>query len=249
VFEHITATWPMLWNITGDGEGQMYHGFYMTSGISRLLGVNPMIGRDFLPGEERKGGDAVVVLYYKLWRNRYAADPRIIGKKILFNEYPYTVVGVMPPGFRFPNRESQVLLPMGLDPGKPGSRSAGFVRVSQVWARLKPGVTIKQAEAEMNVIAHRLAEQYPNTNKGWAVTVTPARESTAGPIRPSLLLLLAAVGFVLLVACANVTNLMLARAAVRKKEIGVCSALGAARRHIFSRMLAESVVRGSPKNC
>lgn len=240
VFEQMVATRPYEWNITADGEPEKYHGLYVTSGISRLTGVAPVIGRDFLPGEERRGGERVAIILHGLWEHRYGGDPRIVGKKILLNEVPHTVVGVMPSGFRFWERQSQILSPLqSLDRSRAGSRRA---RAFNVWARLKPGVTVQQAEREMNVIARRLAEQYPDTNKGWGVRVMQASEYTSGAIRPKLLLLLGAVGFVLLIACANVASLLLARAAARDKEVAVWLALGAEGRHIFSRMLAECLL-------
>jgi putative ABC transport system permease protein len=237
VFEEMVAVRPMAWSVTGDGEAETAHGHYVTSGVFRLLGVQPIIGRRFLPEEERPGGNPAAVLFYSLWQQRYGGDPDIIGKKILLNFEPHTIVGVMPPRFRFPNRGSRLMVPspMQADPSR-------TVRNVRVWARLKPGVTVEQAQAEMDVIALRLEQRHPETNKGWGVNIVTLEKFALREVRPALFLLFGAVGFVLLIACANVMSLSLARTVARQKEIAVRSALGAGFGDVLRLVLAEGFV-------
>ena len=242
VFEEMVATWPSNMAITRDGDAEVVRVYSVTAGLFRLLGVGPTIGRSFVPAEEQAGGENVAVLLYNLWQRRYGSDPGILGRKVLLDEEPYTVIGVMPPRFRFANRAVQVLIPLARDLSRYKNRGGRSANSALVWARLKHGVTLDQAQAEMDVISRRLAQQYPDTNEGWGVKITPVSEHHREEVRTALLVLLGAVGFVLLIACANVTSLLLARTVSREKEIAIRCALGAGWRDVLRQVLAESLV-------
>jgi putative ABC transport system permease protein len=240
-FEDMAAYRSFLFNLTGGEHPEALPGLFVSAGLFSVLRVEPMLGRPFLPGEDQLGRNRVAIVSYGLWQRRFGSDPGLIGKAIQIDGESYTVVGVMPPGLRFP----PPAVSLNRDVYVPGTRSEErndrFSHNHWVVACLNPGVTIEQAQANMEAIARGLAERYP-ADRDMGARVTLLHEKVANSVRPALLVLMGSIGLVLLIACANLANLLLARGAARQKEIAVRHALGASRGHLLWQWLAESVL-------
>ncbi|WP_224242588.1 ABC transporter permease [Hyalangium gracile] len=229
--------------LTGQDVPERLRATLASASLLPTLGVSPMMGRGFSPEEETQGRDRVVVLTHRVWRGRFGAKPDILGTTLSLDGQPYTVVGVLPAGFEYPQR-TDLYVPFAPTPEllEPPARGQRFL---DIVARLKPGVTVEGARKDMQrVVADMLAAnpQGYGTKGGWHNTVLSMEEQTVGGVRSTLWLLLGAVGFVLLIACTNVANLLLARAAARSREISIRAALGAGRRRLMTQFLTESLV-------
>ena len=237
-FEDMAAFGGARFNVGGKERPESIQAAPVAPGFFSILRVQPILGRGFTPDDDRPGHGHVVVLGNTLWRERYGADPAVIGQKIVLDGEPYTILGVMPPKFKYPSW-AQLWTPLAWTDEKRAVRGNHNYLVI---GRLKPGIDIRAAQAELSAISTRLEQLYPEDDKGWGAKILTLREQTVGDVRPALLLLLGAVGFVLLIACANVANLVLGKILARKKEIAIRSALGATRFAILRQVLAETVL-------
>src|SRR5215475_9151623 len=242
-FEQVAAATPWTTNLTGVGDPEHLEGGQVSYNIFSTLGVEPAIGRDFVPEEDRPGSNDVVILSDGLWKRRFGGDKNLLNHQITLDGRPYTVVGILPPGFSF-LQPVDVFTPIAFTPQQIADNSHGIEYLVAI-ARLKPGVTLAAANADMDSIANNLRPRFYSQNSDWGITVVPLREQLVGDFKLALMLLFGAVGCVLLIACANVANLLLARASARNKEISIRMALGAGRMRIIRQLLTESLLLSS----
>jgi predicted permease len=232
-------------DLTGEGEPQRVTTAFVTPGFWNTLGVAPMLGR--VPRDDemvRGSNDRLVVLSHAFWQRQFGAAPSVVGKRVTLGGDSYEIVGVMPPSFRFPNARAEIYVPYSTIPEGSIPRLRG-VRILDVVGRMNPGVTVAQANAEMNAITRGLAEQYAENRDLGAAEVVALQEAVVGKVRATLLILLAAVGFVLLIAAVNLASLMLARATTREREFAIRSALGAERGRLVRQLFTESLILAS----
>ncbi len=238
-FEDLAIQIPVPFNLIGDGEPEQILGSRVSANYLDVLGVKPVLGRSFTPDEDRPGSPApVVVVGFDLWQRRFNGDREIVGRTITLDQQSYQIIGVAPPRFKFPYR-AEMWRPIGLTADDPELWSR---RRLNVFARLREGVSLDQARAEMEGIASRLAQQLPDTNRGWGVELTGLREDLVGDIRPRLVAVFAAAGLVLLIACVNAANLLLARSLDQGNEVSIRVALGAGRARVARQFVTQSVV-------
>jgi putative ABC transport system permease protein len=240
-FEHLAAAQAWSASLAGPDKAEEIPGLQVSADLFTTLGVAPLVGRTFLTGEDQPGAERVLVIGYGLWQRQFGGNPAVVGQTIQLTDRNYTIVGVMPPQFQFApfwQTQAEMWTPLVLG-GRVTDRAGSSLRL---FARMRGGVSVAQAQAQMNTVARRLAAAYPTTNANLGIDVMSLHEKVVGAIRPTLLLLLATVVFVLVIACADITNLFLTRAVTRRKEIAVRLAIGASRMRIVRQLAGESLV-------
>jgi putative ABC transport system permease protein len=243
-FEQMAIYGFMSYNLTGRGEPESVLGIRVSPDFFSVLRAQPLLGRIFSPEENAAGRGNIVVLSHGLWQTHFGSNPNIVGQAISLNNQSYTVVGIMPAKFGFPTSSDPKFQPQMWTPlaWTDEDRAVRGNHNYFVIARLKPDADVKQAQAEMTTISSRLEQQYPADDKGWGAVVVPLREELVGKVRPALMILLGAVGFVLLIACANVANLVLVKTLARQKEIAIRTALGASSMRVLRQVLSETLL-------
>jgi predicted permease len=238
-FEQLAATRELSLNLTGDGEPEEAQVVGATANLFSVMGVRPILGRDFRAEDDRAGAGKVALLSHGLWTRRFGGDPGVINKTVYMNDEPYSVIGVMPRGIDFPARGTQVWIPVAFTPSDWARRTSHFLRVV---GRLKPGVSLEQAQSEMKNVAENLKRAYPDANANSGILLVGLKDDLIGDVRPTLLILMVGISCVLLIACSNTANLMLVRTARRRREVAMRMALGASRARLVRQLLTESLL-------